>query len=105
MESLKEARSGASTPYRPSGLSSLSRNLSLSLPKTSSTAGSEDMRRNIEVLRTAQTHVHESGVTASFKTYVQEKEQELQKLNAARVSVLEVTSWPDHGSKYGFLLL
>ncbi|DBA94517.1 TPA: Coiled-coil domain-containing protein 57 [Trebouxia sp. C0004] len=64
MEPIREARSGSSTPLRHTGLSSLSRNLSL--PKAGSTAGSEDMRRNIE-----------------------EKEQELQKLNAARVSVLE----------------
>lgn len=56
-EALKEARSGASTPYRPSGLSSLSRNLSMSLARTSSTAGSEDMRRNIEVACVVQTNM------------------------------------------------
>ena len=86
MEPLKEPRSGASTPLRHTGLSSLSRNMSL--PKAASVAGSADMRRNIEVLTHAFSPCLHSVI--HDHAHAQEKEQELQKLNAARVSVLEV---------------
>ena len=48
LSSLREARSGSSTPLRHTGASTLSRGLSLS--KAASQAASEDMRKNIEVL-------------------------------------------------------